>query len=344
MKIAANRIDAFVRSPPDGLRMVLVYGPDEGLVRERAESVGKTVVKDLSDPFLVADLSAEDVLADPARLADEVAAISMIGGRRLVRVRNAGDALTSVLGNILGDAPGDALTVVLAGQLGPRSSLRKLAEAAKDAAALPCYADDERSLDQVIRETLSQEGIGVSGDAAAWLAGRLGSDRAVTRNEITKLALYAGPGGRIELEDAMVCVGDSAAQTLDDLVYAAADGDSLGVDLGLARSFEAGVSPVGVIRAMTGHLMRLETAGERIATGEKAEVVVKSLRPPVFFKLERRFIGQLRVWRGWTLARGLQITLDAELNCKRTGVPDEAVCGRALLQIASLSRQQRRVD
>lgn len=344
MKIGANRLDAFVRSPPDGLRVAVIYGPDEGLVRERAEILGRTVVADLNDPFLVADLAADELLADPARLADEVAAISMIGGRRLVRVRNAGDALAPLLDNILGDVPGDALTIVLAGQLGPRSSLRKLAESAEDAAAIPCYADDERGLDHVIRETLSSDDISVSSDAAAWLASRLGSDRAVTRTEIAKLALYAGPGGSVRLDDAMACVGDNAAQTLEDLVYAAADGDSEAVDLGLVRSLEAGATSVSVVRAMTGHLMRLGAAGNRITAGEEAAAVVKSLRPPVFFKLERRFLGQLRVWRGATLARGMQLTLEAELNCKRTGVPDDAVCGRALLQIASLSRQQRRAD
>ncbi|HSG90156.1 MAG TPA: hypothetical protein VLA56_13170, partial [Pseudomonadales bacterium] len=215
-------------------------------------------------------------------------------------------------------------------------------EAAKDAAAIPCYVDSDEDLDRVIRESLSAQDVRVSGDAAAWLASRLGADRAVTRNEMGKLALYAGPGGTIELDDAMACIGDSAAQSLEDLIYAVAEGDFETVDLGLVRSLEAGASPVGILRAMTGHLMRLETAGNRIGAGEDPPGVVKSLRPPVFFKLERRFLGQVRVWRGPNLARGLKLTLDAELNCKRTGMPDDAVCGRALLQIASLARQSRR--
>ena len=88
--------------------------------------------------------------------------------------------------------------------------------------------------------------------------------------------------------------------------------------------------------------MRLEAAGARIAQGESAPSVLKSLRPPVFYKLERRFQNQLRIWQGDALARGLQLTLDAELQCKTTGLPEDAVCGRALLQIASLARQRQR--
>jgi len=342
VKVSAGRADSFVKSPPPDLRVALVYGPDEGLVRERSIKLGVSVVADLSDPFLVCELTGAEIAADPARLADEVSAISMMGGRRLIRIREAGDNIASILESVIQNTPGDALTVLQAGQLSPRSALRKLAEKSDDAAAIACYADDAGSLDGVIRETLAENDVRITSEAAGWLVGRLGSDRGVSRSEIEKLALFSGPGSEVDLETAMASVGDSAADSMDDLIYSAGDGDSNGVDLFLMRSFQAGASSVGILRALTNHLMKLESAGVRIAQGEEAARVLKSLRPPVFYKLERRFQGQLKIWRGNALARGLQLTLEAELQCKRTGIPEELVCGRALLQIASLARQQRR--
>ena len=341
MKVSANQADAFVRSPPHDLRVAVIYGPDEGLVRERALKLGETVVADLSDPFLVCDLTGAELAADPALLADEVAAISMMGGRRLIRVREATDTVSRIVASVLEDGLGDALTVLQAGQLGPRSSLRILAEKSTGAAAIPCYVDDISALEQVIQETLRDHGVRITADASAWLVGRLGSDRLVSRGEAEKLALYAGPGGEVGIEDAMACIGDSAADSLDDLIYAAADGDSNLVDLSIMRCFQAGASAVGILRAMTGHLLKLESAGVRVRQGEDAGAVLKSLRPPVFYKLERRFRSQMGIWRGPALARALQLTLEAELNCKRTGIPEDPVCGRALLQIASLARQLR---
>ena len=342
MKIAANRADAFTGAPPDTLRVALIYGPDEGLVRERAARLGKAVVPDLSDPFLVCDLSGAELASDPARLADEVAAIALTGGRRLIRVRDAGDNIAKIVASVLEDTPGDALTVLQAGNLAPRSALRKLAETASDAAAIPCYADDANSLEQVIRETLAAQDIRITPDASGWLLGRHGSDRAGSRSEIEKLALFVGAGGEVDIEAAMACVGDSAAESLEDLIYAASDGDSNAVDLYLDRCFQSGATAVGILRAMTNHLMRLESAALRVAAGEDTGKVLKSLRPPVFFKVERRFRGQLKAWRPASLSRGLQLTLDAELQCKRTGLPETAICGRTLLQIASLARQNRR--
>src|SRR5258708_38788563 len=82
VKLAPSRIAAFLQRPDPEIRAVLLYGPDGGLVRERAGIIGRTVCPDLNDPFRVADLSAATLAADPARLADETAQLSLTGGRR----------------------------------------------------------------------------------------------------------------------------------------------------------------------------------------------------------------------------------------------------------------------
>jgi DNA polymerase-3 subunit delta len=344
VKISTGRTDSFVKSPPAGLRVALVYGPDEGLVQERSRKIGSSVVEDLSDPFLVCELTGAEIAADPARLSDEVSAISMMGGRRLIRVRDAGDKIASIVESVIDNTPGDALTILQAGQLSPRSALRKLAEKSDAAAASACYPDDASSLDHVIRETLAENDVRITSEAAGWLAGRLGSDRGVSRSEIEKLALFAGAGAEVNLEIAIASVGDNAADSMDDLIYATGDGNSNSVDLFLMRSFQAGASSVGILRSLTNHLMKLESAGVRIAEGEEVSRVLKTMRPPVFYKLERQFLGQLKIWQGDALTRGLQLTLEAELLCKRTGIPEELICGRTLLQIASLARQKRRAQ
>src|ERR1700749_2121870 len=117
MIIKSHEADRYTAKPPKDLAIALVYGPDAGLVQERAEKLLKSVVADLNDPFNVADLSEAALTADPARLADEAAAISMVGGRRVVRVRGAGNALTELFEGFLEDPAGDALVVVEAGDL-----------------------------------------------------------------------------------------------------------------------------------------------------------------------------------------------------------------------------------
>ena len=343
MKIAAGKVEAFLATPDPAVRAVLVYGPDAGLVRERADTLMRTVVADLSDPFLVAELSADAVAKDPALLEDEAAAIAMTGGRRAIRVRDCADSVTSALKSMLAaastDSGGDSLTVLQAGDLGPRSSLRRLAEGEGNAASLACYADDSRDLERVIRETLAADSLSVSHDASAFLSANLGADRGVTRSELNKLSLYAMGAEKVELEDAMAVVGDSAALSLDDLCYSIFDGDMSAVERSYQRSVQEGQSEIAILRAVTRHLLRLQLTVARIEKGEAPDRAMKALRPPVFFKRQRQFRRQAEHWSATRIAQALDLTLQAEMRCKSTGMPGEAISGRTVLQLAALGRR-----
>src|SRR5258707_6628519 len=208
------------------LRAVLLYGPDGGLAHERAVALVRHVAGSADDPFRVVELTVATLKDDPARLADEVAAQALTGGRRAVWIRDAGDALASgPLADLLDDdAPdrgGDTVVVIEAGDLPSRSSLRKLVEGAARAVAVGCYHDEARDVAGVIRDAMAKHGLSVAPDALRYLSEHMGGDRLVTRAELDKLALYMhGAAGErtIALEDALATVGDSAAIALDDVI------------------------------------------------------------------------------------------------------------------------------
>ncbi len=342
MKVAAGRIDAFLRAPDSAARAILVYGPDTGLVRERADILAKTVVADISDPFLVAELIPSQLREPPPLIADEAAAIALTGGRRVVRIRDATDAIAVPIEQFLEDSPGDALVIVQAGDINPRAALRKIFEAASNAAAIPCYADDERALERVIHDTLATDKIRVSPDAMAYLCANLGADRGLSRSELEKLALYVGPGAEVSLADAATAVGNSSALSLDNVVMAAAGGDAMATDRALTRSYQEGVNPVTVLRALARHLMKLQLVMAHIDKGATPDVAMKALRPPLFFKAAGPFRVQLRNWTMRRLAQALSLILEAEQQCKRTGSPAESLCSRAALQISRLGAPRSR--
>lgn len=343
MKIAQPRADAFAAKPDPAVRAVLVYGPDAGLVRERSDRLCRTVVENPSDPFRVAELYPAHLRDDPARLADEAAQISMTGGRRVVRLREAGDALAGALEAFL-DAPvGDALVVVEAGDLGARSKLRALFEASNNAAAVACYVDSDETLEGVARETLRQAGLTIAPDALDYLTASLGGDRLVTRGELEKLVLYMGAGAaEVRLADVEAAIGDSAAHALDDAVLAAADGDAPALERALAHAFASGETPVGAIRAAQRYFQRLHLAAGQVALGEPADRVVDNLRPKVFWKVRSRFLSQLRSWPAPRVAQALERLTAAEIACKSTGMPDEAIAGRCLLELAGAAARKQR--
>ncbi|MEX2453477.1 MAG: DNA polymerase III subunit delta [Rhodospirillaceae bacterium] len=336
MKVRPAGADAYVRSPPQGVRAILLYGPDSGLVRERAETAARAVAGDLSDPFTVVEFTAAALRDDPTKLADEAAAMSLTGGRRVVRLRDAGDGVAQAAADAL-SMKGDSLVIVESGDLPARSKLRALFEAAEDAAAIGCYLDDGKGLDGLVRDGLAAAGLSADRDTVSWIAANLGSDRMVSRMEIEKLVLYATGKSAVTLEDAQAVIGDSAAVTLDDVVHAAAGGNLEALTMALARARFEGVTAVSILRAAGRHISRLEEAVAAVAGGMSADQAVKSLRPPVFYKQQAPLAAQARRWRPHTLGRARAELIQAEIDCKSTGMPDEAVCERALMRIAAMA-------
>ena len=341
MKLRASRIATFLEDPDRAVRAVLLYGPDAGLICERAETLARTVCPDLKDPFQVADLSGSALTADPARLADEAAQMSLIGGRRVIRVHDATDRLAGLFAGFLDTAPGDGFIVIVeAGELPGSSALRRVFDTSPRAAAIGCYPDTARDRAAVIRDTLRTHRITASGEATQYLVEHLGGDRLLTRAELEKLALYAGEGGRLELDDVRLSTGDSAPLATDDAVMAAAEGDAARVDRVLDRVFQEGESPVSLVRAMLRHLHRLHVLAVRLALGATVAEVVRTARPPIFYRQEEDFKRQLALWS----EAGLRVQLDrvaqAELRMKMTGLRAETVCREAMLAIAQATRSR----
>ena len=357
MKIKATQADRFTAAPPSGIQAILLYGPDAGLVRERSNRLAKTIVDDLSDPFRVVELTDANLKQDPARLADEAAAMSMIGGRRLVRVRGASDGLAKIFRGLL-DAPhpiGDALILVEAGELGPRSTLRRAFEDAGTAAALPCYADDAGTLERVIRDTLKSAGLAADPAAAAFLIDHLGVDRGVTLRELEKLCLYMSADLKsaartlapVTLEDVQACIGEAGGASLDALIDAAASGDLAGLDANLARARDADLNAVAILSALNRHLLQLHQVLGQTEAGGHLDTTLRGLRPPVHFSRQAALKRQCQLWSRRRPDRALALVMEADAACKTTGMPDRALCGQTLIRIAqaahhAASHQSRR--
>lgn len=339
MKLSGRRIDSFVERPEAGVAAALVFGPDQGLARERADRLVKAVAGGLDDPFRVASVSEAEAADDVDRLAVERSALAFGGGQRAVRVYGVGDRVLPALERALG-AAGDGFLVLLAGELTPRSKLRQFCEKSPQVAALPCYADDDQTVRQVVRETLAAEGVTVSGEALDYLTANLGSDRLVSRRELEKLALYmktpGGKGGEVSLDDARACVGDNGAFSLDQVSHALAAGDLAALRRAYQEAVEGDDGPIAVLRNAQRLFQRLHLAAAAVAQGQSVDQVVDGLRPPLFFKDKPIYAKALRNWPRGRLGTALEILTDAERACKSGQGPDVAICERALMRLARL--------
>ena len=345
MKIEPRQVEAFLKKPDPRIRGVVIYGNDDGLVAERAVALAKAVCEDLNDPFRVVDISGDVLKGDPARLADEFGALSMMGGRRVIRVRPAGEESAAALENLVAAPAGDALIVVEGGNLTPRSGLRALAETEACLAAMPCYMDNEAALEGLVESAARAQGLAVAPDALQWIVERLGGDRGQTRSEIDKLLLYKASdvtpdsGKTVTLEDAIDILGDTAAIGIDDVIAATFDGELVALDRALDRVFSEGGHPVQLVRSLQRHADQLHLVSAHAGKGGNMEAAMFKARGlPRGGPVRQRFERHLRAWPLPRLGASLTVILEAEIDCKSTGLPDEAIARRLCLRLAQAAR------
>ena len=335
--IKAASADAFVARPDPARPVVLVFGPDAGLVSERVNALVKAAVDDVNDPFALARLEGEDVTANPARLVEEAQTIPLFGGRRAVWVKAAGRNIAPAVEALLGVDIVDCRIIIEAGDLRRNAPLRVVCERAKNAAALPCYADSERDRAQLIDSEMRAAGLAIAPDARALLIPLLGGDRSASRSELNKLALYAHGKKQVSTDDVMAVVSDASALALDDIVDAAFAGRPADVETNLAKARTAGTNAGSILFAAQRQVAQLHKW--RLAIEDGAPFSLDAVQPPLHFR-RKDFIGAaLKAWSAARLAATMAELADAVLDSRRRPLLADTVAERALLAIAANGRR-----
>lgn len=316
---------------PGACRAALFFGEDTGLARESADRL--THAASGGDALRVVEVGRE-ALRDGGLLAAEVGTPALIGGRRVVRVRDAGDALLPSVQAVLAGA-GPGIAVLEAGDLPTRSRLRSLLEGSVNGAAVACWRERGTDLADTIRRVLSELGVQVEVEAVAWLAERLGEDRVVLRRELEKLALHAGPGGIVTEADACALVADDCGLEMEDAILAALAGDLRVADRGIAAALAEGASAVQLLRVALRQMQRLQSAALVMSAGASARAAVEGMRPPAPMRHRAMLEQALRRWRPPAIARASQRLLIAERGSKTTGLPDAAMAFDAITALAA---------
>ncbi len=335
MKLDAGRTDAFLKHPTAPI--VLLHGPDAGLVAERGLVLARSVEGALNDPFQYAELQNPG----PDTFLAEASAASLTGGRRVVRVRDAHETLAKSLETLI-KSPPDALVILEAGELTPKSKLRGLAEKAAGAAVIACYAIEQGRLPQVIAGRLRAMGVQIDPDAATWAGQNLSGEEGPLAQALEVLLLYAGEEKKLSLADVSAALADGGDTSMGDAIDAALTGDTAATDKALTLAYEEGITPVGLLRVLLGELLRLRVAAGAMADGASAQEAMAGMRPPVFFKRQAVVGKALRLWPRASLDQAIAAALAAELACKQTLVPENAYCRQTMLALASRARSAAR--
>lgn len=338
--LRGKEIDSFLARPDPARPIILLYGPDTGLVRERADALMASAVDDPNDPFSLIRLDGDELASEPSRLVDEAMTIPLFGGRRAIRIRAGGKSFASGIDTLAEMSVKDCRIVIEAGELRPDAPLRKACERAKTAVAIACYPDTERDLARLIDDELRAFDLRISQDARTALVLLLGGDRQASRNEIRKLALYARGEREVTLDHVMAIVTDASALALDAIVDGAFAGRPADVETAFAKAMASGTYPGMIIMAAQRQAAQLHKARLPVEEGMSVTAAAEAGFPRLHFSRKAIVEAALQNSSADKLMRIIGQLADAAFEMRKQSDLAAPIAQRALLAIAANTRRR----
>jgi DNA polymerase-3 subunit delta len=338
--LKSSEIERFLTKPDPARPIVLVFGPDAGLVRERAEALIKASVDDVKDPFQLARIDGDDLAGEPTRLVEEANTIPLFGGRRAVWVKAGGRNFAPAVEALVACSSPDCRVVIEAGDLRKTAPLRSICERAKNAVALPCYVDGERDIVRLIDDEMRTAGLTISPEARSALVPLLGGDRLASRHEIAKLALFAHGKARVELDDVMAVVADASTLALDGMIDAAFAGRTGELEVQLGKAATAGTGAGPIVSSALRQVAQLHKARLAVDQGTSVGDAAGGIQPFLHFSRRPAVEAALKIWTSARLERAMSQLAEATLETRRQTALADVIAQRALLAIAVNARRK----
>lgn len=334
-------IDAFLKRPDPSSPIILIYGPDFGLVRERADVLIASAVDDPEDPFSLVRLDGDELASEPSRLVDEAMTVPLFGGRRAIRVRAGARSFADGVKVLLESPPRDCRIVIEGGDMRPNAPLRAMCEKSKNAVAIPCYADRAEDLGRLIEDEMRAGGLRIAPDARAMLIGLLGGDRLASRGEIRKLALYAHGKSEVTTEDVRAVVTDASALEIDSIIDAALAGNVRDTDAHFSRATISGVYPGVIVSGLLRQVSQLHKTRLAMDKGKSLDDAVRGEWPRLHFSRKGAVEAAVRLWSTPGLSELMIRIGEANLDVRRNNAQGALLAHRLLIGVATSARAKR---
>jgi DNA polymerase-3 subunit delta len=340
--VKTHQAEAFLRTLDRLPQAILLYGSDAGLVLERAAQLAQRLAGEHDPPGEILRLDDTSLEDDPNRILVELKTVPMFSGRKILRA-NAGRRITAAaLRPLLEEGPLEGYLIVEAGNLRPDEALRSLFEKSAAAAAIACFPDEARDLEAVARDVLGSAHLQITPEALRLLLSRLGADRALSRAEIEKLALYARGKGKIEEADVEAAVGDAAELAIDRVVLAAGSGRLEAALSECDRCVAGGENAQSIIAALQRHFVRLHAMRSAFDGGRALEDIMRQQRPPLHFRRKAIVEQHCRAWTLATLAAALGRINAAAKAARLNSSMDATLAAKLIIDLAAIIGQPAR--
>ena len=317
---------------------LLIYGPNEGLIRERINKIVKYYSSEQEYELL--RLSGKELDEDNYSIDSYLKTVSMFSKGKVLVIDTLKDKHLPILEPIITEGPSSSILLIKSESLTKSSKIRKYFETHKLCYALACYEDDAKSLMQQIENFVKKNNLDINRDIKNYLMQSLSNDRMINNNELEKINLYIAKSDKeLSLDDIKFIMNDSSSQNLSKMNEAVMFGNSIKSSKIVNKLLSEGVSPISLLRSLMNYLIRLQKTKIEMKKGNNFENAIKNLKPPLFWKDKENFKSHCQRWPLEIIEKNLDRLLETEISCKLNNKVSILDCEKSILLIANSGKQ-----
>ena len=316
----------------------LIYGPNEGLIRENIDIVYKNFSKGADCEKI--NINGKQLDQSISILNDEISTISLFSEKKFIVIDSAKEKHVSIIEDSLSLDFRNTCMVVKQDNLTKSSSIRKLYETSKKHFCLACYDDDIKALSSLIEKFQKEHSITFDSDVKSFLLNNLSNDRMVIKNELEKILLSLSKDDRkVDIEKLRYILHDSAHTDFQQINNSILFGNSEKGSKSLEKLFNLGTNPVAILKSFNNYIMRIRLTQVELSKGKQFDEAIKVLRPPVFWREKCDFKRHCLMWPANIIENIINEVLSSEIKCMTNNIIAKEQCEKTLFGISSSAKR-----
>ena len=331
MKAKPYQIDALTPRLQKEFAAALVFGTDNAGIQEVAKKIQAIVIPQ-KGAFSLITLTPSDLKNNPNRVLEEVNTPDLMGGRRLIWLKEATASHADIMTDFIEKRQTDAFLLITTENLSKSAALRVESEMNPDILVLACYPPEIMDLKRIIQNFALEAKFEFSPEAMDYLIQNTDNNTLILKNELSKIALWNNDKKRITLDLIQQLVGTGTVNG-DTLVQAVANRQTERTVTALNALLTQGENPVTLLRMVAKYFTNLLKGETKLEAGENPVDVAKKILKPAQFRLEESVISQLHSWNKSLLLKAYKTLLNAEIQMKSGIFDSELILKQTLLML-----------
>ena len=323
---------------PKLFQSFLIYGPNEGLVRDNIDKLYKSFSDNSECERLY--ITNKQIDEDPTVLQNEINSISMFSSKKFIILDSLKEKYSILIEDCLSGNYENIFLIVKLDNLNKSSKIRNIYETSKNHYALACYEDDIKVLSSILESFQKENNIIFDSGAKSFLLENLSNDRMVIKNELEKILLSLDQSDRkVDIEKLRFILHDSADSDFQQVNNLIMFGNTQKGSKSLDKLFNLGTAPVVVLKSFNNFIMRIRLTQVELSKGKQFDEAIKILRPPVFWKEKSDFKRHCLMWPPNVIENIINEVLSSEIKCMANNAIAKEQCEKILFGISSTARR-----